>query len=84
VIFIGPTDLSLALGHPGDFRHPDVQAAFKRIEAVVATSDKALGVLAADTQASLEWRARGARYIMSVFEAIMGPAVRTYLKTVRG
>jgi len=84
VIFIGPTDLSLALGHPGDFRHPDVQAAFKRIEAVVATSDKVLGVLAADTQASLEWRARGARYIMSVFEAIMGPAVRTYLKTVRG
>ena len=83
VIFIGPTDLSLALGHPGDFQHPDVQAAFDRIVAAVATSDKALGALAATTEASLEWRAKGARYIMNVFEAIMGPAIRTYLKTVR-
>jgi len=83
VIFIGPTDLSLALGHPGDFRHPDVQAAFDRIISIVAPSDKALGVLAATTEASLEWRARGARYTMSVFEALMGPAIRGYLKTVR-
>jgi 4-hydroxy-2-oxoheptanedioate aldolase len=83
VIFIGPTDLSLALGHPGDFTHPDVQAAFRQITAVVAKSDKALGVLAATTEASLEWRDRGARYIMGVFEAIMGPAIRDYLKAVR-
>ena len=83
VIFIGPTDLSLSLGYPGDFSHPTVQAAFQRIVAIVENSDKALGVLAADTRASLEWRARGARYIMSVFEAIMGPAIRQYLKDVR-
>lgn len=83
VIFIGPTDLSLSLGHPGDFKHPEVQDAFNRIIAIVGKSDKALGVLAANTEASLEWRAKGARYIMSVFEAIMGPAIRQYLKTVR-
>jgi 4-hydroxy-2-oxoheptanedioate aldolase len=83
VIFIGPTDLSLSLGHPGDFKHPEVQDAFNRIIAIVEKSDKALGVLAANTDASLEWRAKGARYIMSVFEAIMGPAIRQYLKTVR-
>ncbi|MDQ1471611.1 MAG: 4-hydroxy-2-oxoheptanedioate aldolase [Bryobacterales bacterium] len=83
VIFIGPTDLSLSLGHPGDFKHPEVQDAFNRIIAIVEKSDKALGVLAANTEASLEWRAKGARYIMSVFEAIMGPAIRQYLKTVR-
>ena len=83
VIFIGPTDLSLSLGHPGDFKHPVVQEAFQRIIAIVEKSDKALGVLAATTEASVEWRDRGARYIMGVFEAIMGPAIRTYLKTVR-
>ena len=83
VIFIGPTDLSLSLGHPGDFKHPEVQAAFARIIGIVEGSGKALGVLAANTEASLEWKARGARYIMSVFEAIMGPAIRGYLKTVR-
>ena len=83
VVFIGPTDLSLSLGHPGDFKHPEVQAAFDQIVSVVTKSDKALGVLAASTEASLEWRAKGARYIMSVFEAIMGPAIRGYLKAVR-
>jgi 4-hydroxy-2-oxoheptanedioate aldolase len=84
VIFIGPTDLSLCLGHPGEFHHPEVLAAFNRIIAIVEKSDKALGVLAANTEASLEWRARGARFIMSVFEALMGPPIREYLKTVRG
>ncbi len=83
VVFIGPTDLSNSLGHPGDFKHPEVQAAFDRIIAIVGRSDKALGVLATTTEASLEWRARGARYLLCVIEAIMGAAVRTYLRTVR-
>jgi 4-hydroxy-2-oxoheptanedioate aldolase len=83
VVFIGPTDLSLSLGYPGDLRHPAVLAAFDEIASVVLKSDKALGVLAANTEASLEWRARGARYIMSVLESIMGPAVREYLRAVR-
>jgi 4-hydroxy-2-oxoheptanedioate aldolase len=84
VVFIGPTDLSLSLGHPGDFAHPEVQAAFDQITETVLASDKALGVLAANAEASVEWKARGARYIMSVLESIMGPAVRDYLKRVRG
>jgi 4-hydroxy-2-oxoheptanedioate aldolase len=83
VIFIGPTDLSNSLGHPGDFTHPEVQAAFDRIIGIVGKSDKTLGVLATTAEASLEWRARGARYLLCVIEAIMGPAVRAFLKTVR-
>ena len=30
-----------------------------------------------------DWQRRGARYIMTVFEAILGPAVRNFLATVR-
>ena len=37
VVFVGPSDLSQSLGHPGDITHPDVQdamhAAFTRIRA---------------------------------------------------
>lgn len=83
IIFIGPTDLSNSLGHPGNFKHPDVQRAFEQITSVVAKSDKALGVLAATTEAVIDWKKRGARYIMTVFEAILGPAVREFLATVR-
>ncbi len=31
VLFLGPTDLSQSLGHPGDLRHPDVLAAMERV-----------------------------------------------------
>ncbi|MGD1072259.1 MAG: aldolase/citrate lyase family protein [Bryobacteraceae bacterium] len=83
VVFIGPTDLSNSLGHPGDFKHPEVQAAFDRIIDIVGNSDKVLGVLATTTEASLEWQAWGARYLLCVFEAILGPAVRSFLSTIR-
>jgi 4-hydroxy-2-oxoheptanedioate aldolase len=83
VIFIGPTDLSNSLGHPGDFKHADVQRAFDRIISIVSKTDKKLGVLAATTEAVIDWKGRGARYIMTVFEAILGPAVRNFLATVR-
>jgi hypothetical protein len=34
-------------------------------------------------EAALEWQRMGARYIMVVMEAILAPAVRGFLKTVR-
>jgi 4-hydroxy-2-oxoheptanedioate aldolase len=84
VIFIGPTDLSLSLGHPGHPEHPDVQAAFQKITDIVLKSGKALGILTISAQDTLEWRRRGATFILSVFESIMVPAIRGYLKTSRG
>ncbi len=83
VIFIGPNDLSLSLGVPGELQHPLVQEAFHTIVASVTKSDKALGILVSNTESALEWQARGARYIMVVMEAILGPATRGFLKTVR-
>jgi 4-hydroxy-2-oxoheptanedioate aldolase len=81
VIFIGPNDLSLSLGLPGQLKHPAVLAAFDTIIAAVTQSDKALGILVSDAEAALEWQARGARYIMIVMEALLTPAVGNFLKT---
>jgi len=83
VIFIGPNDLSLSLGHPGEMQHPDVQQAFDTIISAVTKTDKALGVLVPNVEAALEWQRKGVRYIMVVMEAILGPAVRAFLKTAR-
>jgi len=84
VIFIGPSDLSLSLGFPGELDHPVVQRAFAEIiAAVTRRDDKALGILVPTVEAALEWQAKGARYIMVVMEAILGPAVRGFLKTAR-
>jgi len=47
-IFIGPGDLSAALGHVGDIRHPDVQSTIDNaIKRIVATG-KAAGILIGD------------------------------------
>lgn len=83
VIFIGPSDLSLSLGFPGQLQHPVVQQAFDRIVAAVTPTDKALGILVQNVEAALEWQAKGARYIMVVMEAILGPAIRGFLMAAR-
>jgi 4-hydroxy-2-oxoheptanedioate aldolase len=83
VIFIGPTDLSTSLGVPGDLKNPQVQAAFDRIIEVVNGSDKALGILVPNAEAALQWVDRGARFVLVVVDALLGPACRGYLKTVR-
>ncbi len=83
VIFVGPSDLSLTLGVPGEWQHPKLLAAFDTIAAAVQQSDKALGVLVPTLEAAMQWRARGARYLMVVMEAILAPAVRSFLTTVR-
>lgn len=83
VIFAGPSDLSLSLGVPGEWQHPRLLAAFDTIIAAVQGTDKALGVLVPTLEAGLQWRDRGARYIMVVMEAILAPAVRNFLMTMR-
>jgi len=83
VIFIGPTDLSNALGHVGDPHHPDVRAAIDRITKVTLASDKALGAFVGNPADALAWCDRGARYVCTGFEHLMAGAIKNYLKTVR-
>lgn len=83
VIFIGRTDLSHSLGLPGQLNHPAVTDAVDRIVRAVEQSSAALGIMVATAGEALEWRARGARYIINSVEAVLGPACRTYLNTVR-
>jgi 2-keto-3-deoxy-L-rhamnonate aldolase RhmA len=60
-----------------------VQQAFDTIISAVTATDKALGVLVPNVEAALEWQRKGVRYVVVVMEAILGPAVRDFLKQVR-
>lgn len=86
VIFIGPTDLSQSYGVPGQPGHPSVQAAMGRILDTVKNSGKnlAVGVMVTNAEAAQQWRDRGAQYITITMDGVMAPAMRNYLKTVRG
>ena len=45
VLFIGPMDLSVSLGHPGDFQHPDQQEAYRKVIAAATKHGKSAGIL---------------------------------------
>jgi 2-dehydro-3-deoxyglucarate aldolase len=45
-VFVGPADLSAALGHLGDPNHPEAQAAIAHIFGIVKAAGKSSGILA--------------------------------------
>ncbi len=45
VLFIGPMDLSVSLGHPGDFQHPEQQEAYRKVIAAAKNNGKSAGIL---------------------------------------
>jgi 4-hydroxy-2-oxoheptanedioate aldolase len=63
-VFIGPSDLSLGLGFPGESDHPTVVAAFDRICQAVASSPKVrLGSFGRDAYDAKAWTAKGASFV---------------------
>lgn len=62
-IFVGPSDLSAALGHRGNPGHPEVQAAIRQIIAGARDAGKAAGILAADEDAARRYLAFGCSFV---------------------
>ena len=71
VLFLGPTDLSQSLGHPGDLRHPDVLAAMERVADAVVGSDKVLGIYAGTADMTTRMAGPGARYFTTSLEPFL-------------
>ena len=59
-LFIGPSDLSLSLGHPGDLGHPAVADAMAKAAAAILASGTPLGIACPTAALAAEWAARGA------------------------
>ncbi|WCB94968.1 5-keto-4-deoxy-D-glucarate aldolase [Baekduia alba] len=72
-IFIGPSDLSASLGHPGDPSHPDVAGAIDDVaRAVLARPGCALCTLVGDEDEARAERDRGARIVLLNAPALLG------------
>ena len=83
VLFIGPTDLSHSLGHPGDVSHPDVAAALDRVTDAVVGSDKALGIYVGSQAVAEQWIDGGARYIATGVDGFIEQGMQAYLSRLR-
>ena len=63
VLFVGPRDLSHALGVPGRFDAPEYRAALDRVVAATRAAGVAAGVLAADRDAADRYLADGFTFV---------------------
>ena len=84
VLFLGPTDLSQSLGHPGQLDHPDVLGAMDRVADAVVGSGKTLGIYAGSVDMTKRWLDRGARYFTTSLEPFLRDGMRAHLRDVRG
>jgi len=62
-VFIGPADLSAALGHRGNAGHPDVQSAIEHSIARIRAAGKAPGIIATDETLARRYLSLGCSFI---------------------
>ncbi|WAH60928.1 4-hydroxy-2-oxoheptanedioate aldolase [Pseudomonas silvicola] len=62
-VFIGPADLSAAMGHRGNPGHPEVQAAIEDAIVRIQQAGKAAGILSADEKLARRYLELGAAFV---------------------
>jgi 4-hydroxy-2-oxoheptanedioate aldolase len=83
VFFIGPSDLSQSMGHPGNASAPVVANAIGEMQRQIVAAKKTLGMPATtDNVASLV--GAGVRYIYTHLPKLLGAGTAAFLKAGRG
>jgi 4-hydroxy-2-oxoheptanedioate aldolase len=62
-VFIGPSDLSAALGHLGSPGHPDVQQAIENAISHIRTAGRAAGILTTDESQARRYLSLGCMFV---------------------
>lgn len=70
-IFIGPADLSASLGHPGNPRHPEVDAAINDAIRRIRACGKAPGILMVDEARACECLELGAQFVAVAMDMLV-------------
>jgi len=82
VFFIGPSDLSQSMGHPGDPKAPAVAEAIEATLAKIVAAGRTPG-MPASADAVQHVLANGARYIYTHVPKLLGAAGRSYLAAAK-
>ncbi|MCS7293812.1 MAG: aldolase/citrate lyase family protein, partial [Dehalococcoidia bacterium] len=79
-IFVGATDLSQSMGHPGEIQHPEIQAAIRRTIETVG-GRKPLGMSVRDPDGIAAAVSRGFRLILANFHGVVRIGASQYRKS---
>ena len=66
MVYVGPYDFSIAMGHPGEYDHPDVLKPMKRILEICKAHHVPFGTTASGIESARRWVRQGTQF----FEAI--------------
>ncbi len=69
MLFVGPNDLSISLGVPGQIDHPEMRAAIEKVIAVCRQHGVFPGAQMNDLELAIYWAKKGIRLLSSVSEA---------------
>ena len=83
-LWVGHFDLSVSLGIPGQFDHPDFLAAMDRIVKAAKKHKKSLGRLVPNVQQGIDYHAQGFDFICYSGDVwLLGAAVREGVRAIR-
>lgn len=84
-IFIGPLDLSIALGVPGQLNAPELQAAFERVKAACQKNNKPLFIFCIQAEAGKKYVASGCNSVTYSLDAlILAQGYRAAVEEIKG
>ena len=83
VVFIGPTDLSSAMGYPGQAKHPEVQKMIDNLVKEIHAAGKATGTIAYDLDTLRQHKEQGFQFIVYNVVPMIVKSSREYLQVAR-
>ena len=83
IFFIGPTDLSVSIGHVGQINHPEVQNMIEKLVQSIRAAGKAAGTVAYNHEALAKAKERGFQYIVHSVGPMLAKSAREYLELAR-
>ncbi len=79
IIFFGPTDLSMALGHPGETSHPEVIATIETLGEQVIESGKVAGTIVSNLEQYKRFRNQGFLYCCATVAGFLTKGAQSHL-----
>jgi len=83
VVFLGPSDLSVALGVPGQPKHPRVLDTIAALTEKIVAGGKAAGTVTRTAKDYVHWRRQGVRLFLHSAGALLLGSARQFLEEAR-
>ena len=79
IVFFGPTDLSMSLGHPGETSHPEVITTIETLGKQVIESGKIAGTIVSNLEQYQRFRGQGFLYCCATVAGFLTKGARSHL-----